>query len=160
MRNENIPRTMNSSSHIARKLRAAAPRFPIRERIKQMLIGLEESVKKTIYLIHDNSGKFLIDYFLYNIKGVAISGKAPNINAITERFVGSIRRECLDNFLVVNERQLKNIISEYISYYNTMRTHQGIDYAVPQGFNPQNFGKIRKLSILGGLHYHYYHKVA
>jgi len=97
---------------------------------------------------------------MFNIKGVATSIKAPNMNAIAERFVGSIRRECLDNFILINEKQIKTIISQYIEYYNSMRSHQGINYAIPKGFDAQKFGKIRKTAILGGIHHHHYRQVA
>ena len=82
------------------------------------------------------------------------------MNASAERFVGTIRRECLDNFILVNERQIKRIVAQYIEYYNFMRTHQGINYGIPKGLDPQKNGKIRKLPILGGIHHHYYREAA
>jgi transposase InsO family protein len=77
------------------------------------------------------------------------------MNAIAERFVGSIRREALDNYILVTEKQIKRILSEYIVYYNTKRPHQGLGQRIPVGYEPQIHGRVYKLPILGGLCYHY-----
>ena len=82
------------------------------------------------------------------------------MNSICERFVGSARREALDYFLLFNERQIRNILKNYISYYNNFRPHQGIDQQVPKGYSAQANGIIRSESILGGLHHHYYRVAA
>lgn len=49
------------------------------------------------------------------------------MNSIIERFIGSIRRECFDHFLLFSEKQIHKLIVEYIDYYNSSRPHQGID---------------------------------
>ena len=72
----------------------------------------------------------------------------------------TIRREALDNFIIVSERQLKNILTEYVSYYNTMRPHHGIGLAIPSGGPPVSEGEIVSKEILGGLHHHYYRKAS
>ena len=65
-------------------------------------------------MIYDRAPQFNHDYFAYGITGVKTSIQAPNMNAIAERFVGSIRREALDYFLLINEKQIMNILKEYI----------------------------------------------
>jgi hypothetical protein len=52
------------------------------------------------------------------------------MNAVAERFLDSERRKALDCFIIINQTQVKNILKEYINYYNTMRPHQGINQQV------------------------------
>ncbi len=66
-------------------------------------------------MIHDNASQFYLDFLSYGIKGVRTSIQAPNMNSIAERFVGSVRREALDHFLIINRNQVKNILAEYIA---------------------------------------------
>ena len=82
------------------------------------------------------------------------------MNAIAERFIGSIRREALDYFIIFNKDQVKNILTEYIHYYNSRRPHQGIDQHIPKEYLPQKRGKILKMPILSGLHHHYFREAA
>jgi len=77
------------------------------------------------------------------------------MNAIAERFVGSIRREALDYFILFHENQIKNILKEYISYYNSLRPHQGIAQKIPNGYKAKSSGRVLNLPILGGLCNHY-----
>jgi putative transposase len=59
--------------------------------------------------------------------------RAPRANAVAERFVGSLRHECLDHLLIFSERQLSRVIEAYVAYFNESRPHQGIDQHVPCG---------------------------
>jgi putative transposase len=77
------------------------------------------------------------------------------MNSYAERFVGSVRREALNFFLLLSEKQIRGILTEYIEYYNALRPHQGIDQNIPQGYKPQYSKKVRKIPILGGICYHY-----
>jgi hypothetical protein len=79
------------------------------------------------------------------------------MNAYAERFVRSIRSECLDYFIIFNYSQLNRIVKEYIDYYNNYRPHQGLN-AIPNASPHVNntSGNIKKKSLLFGLHYHYY----
>ena len=87
----------------------------------------EQKLDQVIYMIHDQAAQFEIKYLAYGIKGIKTSVNAPNMNALAERFVGSIRREALDNYLLITEGQIKRILREFIVYYNIKRPHQGID---------------------------------
>ncbi len=58
--------------------------------------------------------------------------QAPLANAICERFIGSLRRECLDQVLVLGIRQLARILTEYVKYFNQARPHQGIEQQIPE----------------------------
>ncbi len=108
-----------------------------------------------VYMIYDNAPQFNLNYFCYGINGIKTSIQAPKMNAIAERFVGSVRREALDYFILIHENQIMKILKEYIVYYNSKRPHQGIGQQVPLGYKPQICGKVLKLPILGGLCNHY-----
>ncbi len=57
--------------------------------------------------------------------------RVPQANAIWERFLGSVRRECLDYLLILREAQWCRVIKEYVEFFNTARPHQGIDQQIP-----------------------------
>ena len=77
------------------------------------------------------------------------------MNAFAERFIGSVRREAFDWFILFNQGQIRNILVEYVGYYNEKRPHQGIAQKVPKGYTPQKQGKVITYPILSGLHHHY-----
>ncbi len=65
-------------------------------------------------MIYDNAPQFNLNYFAYGVNGIKTSIQAPNMNAIAERYVGSVRREAMDYFLLIREKQIMNILQEYI----------------------------------------------
>jgi hypothetical protein len=83
----------------------------------------------------------------------------PGMNTYVERVIGTIRREALDNFLMISEKQIQNIIKNYVNYYNHFRPHQGIS-RIPDEFSEKWTGVIKKREILSGLHHHYYRSSA
>jgi transposase InsO family protein len=114
------------------------------------------------YLIHDNSGELRhFPYSQYNFKDVAIVPYSPNMNAYAERFVRSIRQECLNHFIVFTYRQLHRLVRAYVGYYNNYRPHQGLK-GIPKGSQElvQKTGQIRRKPLLFGLHSHYYREAA
>jgi len=115
------------------------------------------------YLVHDNSGELkYFPYSRYGIKGVATVPYAPNMNAYAERFVRSVREDCLYHFIIFNWRQLDNLVGQYVRYYNAQRPHQGLGGNIPAGRTPPPEGPcvVCKEPVLGGLHHHYYLKAA
>jgi putative transposase len=123
------------------------------------------------YLIHDNDRKFGSTFSrvaeVSGIKEVRIAYKAPKMNAICERYLGSVRRECLDHVLILSERQLHELIKEYVLYHNRMRPDQGIGPGIPAEAALQEAAPVPELAeakadgrviafpALGGLHHHY-----
>jgi putative transposase len=86
--------------------------------------------------------------------------RAPRQNATCERFLGSVRRECLDHVLVLGEAHLRRVLREYVAYFNQDRPHQGIRQHIPGDaaaslVHPGSVGKVRALPVLGGLHHAY-----
>jgi len=83
--------------------------------------------------------------------------RAPNANAICERFIGSMRRECLDHVLILGERHLLGVLNEYVRYFNEERPHQGLNQGIPAPAprgRSQRLGHVTK-PVLGGLHHSY-----
>ena len=60
------------------------------------------------------------------VKPLRLPANSPNLNAYAERFVLSIRRECLDRFVPLSERHLRTAVTEYVVHYHTERNHQGL----------------------------------
>ena len=100
-----------------------------------------------------------LNYIAYGIEGIKTSVEAPNMNALAERFIGSVRQEAMDYYLLISEKQIIKILQEYIEYYNSKRPHQGLDQRVPKRYNPLLHGKVFKFPILGGLCHHYVRRV-
>ena len=80
---------------------------------------------------------------------------SPWQNGFAERLIGSIRRECVDHFVVLGEAHLRRILRAYAHYYNDIRTHRSLDKDAPVSRPVQRTGAISSHAILGGLHHHY-----
>jgi transposase InsO family protein len=85
--------------------------------------------------------------------------QAPNMNAHAERFVRSIRMECLDQMIFVGRASLERAIGEYVAHYQDERSHQGLGNEIPSGAPAQWEGAIQATERLGGL-LKYYHRRA
>ena len=91
------------------------------------------------------------------IKEVLTAPRSPWQNGYAERLIGSIRRECLDHIIVLNERHLIRILTEYFEYYHSDRPHQSLDgnSPTPREVEPPDQGRVVAESVLGGLHHRY-----
>ncbi len=86
--------------------------------------------------------------------------RSPKENARCERFLGSVRRECLDHLLVLGEAHLRRVLREYVAYFNHERPHQALAQRVPDlpeecGSSAERSGPVRAVPVLGGLHHAY-----
>jgi putative transposase len=97
-----------------------------------------------------------------DIGEVVIAPRSPWQNAYAERVIGSIRRECLDHVVVIGERHLMRILSEYVDYYNRTRTHLSLtkDAPEPRRVQPSSHGGVVEVSRVGGLHHEYLRRAA
>jgi transposase InsO family protein len=95
------------------------------------------------------------------IREVLIAPRASWQNPFAERVIGSIRRECLDHFLILNDAHLHRLLRAYLAYYNTIGRHQSLDNNCPQPrtIEPPPWGRIIAIPHVGGLH-HRYQRVA
>jgi len=114
------------------------------------------------YLLRDRDGIYG-KCFQARIKNMGIlevktAPRSPWQNAYVERLIGSIRRDCINNMIVLNEGHLKRILRAYFDYYHQDRTHLGLDKETPSGRSmlekPDN-AKVIAFPRLGGLHHRY-----
>jgi transposase InsO family protein len=112
------------------------------------------------FLIHDRDAKYGTEVpaairFL-NLKALRTSFASPWQNGVAERWVGSCRRELLDHVIALNERHLKRLLSEYVSYHHEDRTHLGLGKETP-GCRTRcvTSGRVLSHDRLGGLHHRY-----
>jgi transposase InsO family protein len=118
------------------------------------------------YLLRDRDGIYGAHFRrrLKNIgiEEVVIARRSPWQNPYVERLIGSIRRECLDHAVVLNERHLKRILARYLSYYHRWRTHMSLGMDAPDGrpVQRQQVGRVVEIPQLGGLHHHYERRAA
>lgn len=96
------------------------------------------------------------------IAEIPIAPRSPWQNAYPERFIGRLRRECLDHALVLNERQCRRILSGYAQYYNRSRTHLALakDAPEPRAVQGSELGEVIALPEVGGLHHRYERRAA
>ena len=116
------------------------------------------------FLICDNDDKYGLR-FEHAAKGAGIEIihtplYAPKANAICERFIGSVRRECLDFILILSDRHLRRVMKEYLTFFNRARPHQGINQQIPEAraatLPPVHERRnVVALPVLGGLHHDY-----
>jgi transposase InsO family protein len=113
------------------------------------------------FLIRDRDGKYGHEFNrrveALGIEQVLISPHSPWQNPYVERVIGSIRRECLDHVITLNEWHLRGILREYLDYYNRSRTHLGLDKdcPVPRPVESAEVGGIQAEPVLDGLHHRY-----
>ncbi len=83
--------------------------------------------------------------------------RAPRANAIAERVVRTVRNECLDHFIILNEAHLYTALTEFVAYYNTERPHRSLGLTPPRpaSRSPALLGPVRARPVLGGLHHTY-----
>jgi len=147
-------------------------RSPTDEWTAQQLREATPYGEKPRFLIRDNDSKYGTKFTRVaestGIEVLRTPYKAPRANAFCERFLGSVRRECLDHVLILGEKHLHRVIKEYVEYYNSSRPHQGIGQAIPLGVQSpvQSVqeplpgddgvrGKVTSFPVLGGLHHDY-----
>src|SRR6266481_7151485 len=88
---------------------------------------------------------------------VVTAPRSPWQNPHVERVIGSIRRECLDHVVIINERHLRRVLSSYVDYYQRTRTHLSLekDYPDSRAIVPCSIGKVIAIPQVGGLHHRY-----
>ncbi|MEM6259403.1 MAG: integrase core domain-containing protein [Planctomycetota bacterium] len=137
----------------------------MKQMARNMTDCFDEPLKDKTMLIHDRDPLFT-KKFRQILKAAGVSCKrlparSPNLNAYAERFVRSIKHECLNKMIFFSEKQLRHVINEYVEYYNTERPHQGIGNVPITPTDEQPIvGKIQCKERLGGMLKHYQRKAA
>ena len=115
------------------------------------------------HLLHDRDrvygGDFRQRAERIGIEAIATPIHAPTANAIVERVIGTLRRECLDHLIVLNEQHLLAVLREFVAYYNRERPHRTLRLHTPEPTVRPVTGAIRRHPVLNGLH-HVYERAA
>jgi putative transposase len=137
----------------------------VTQQARQMTWALQDRELPMRYLIHDHDTKFTAAFdTVFESEGVElvdIPYYVPNANAHAERWVRSVREECLDQVIILNERHLRRVLHEYVEYYNARRPHQGLEQDSPSGIlSASQEGTVRHRNVLGGIIRDYYREAA
>ena len=105
------------------------------QQARNLLIDLEDAGTPVKFLLRDRDASFTLAFdAVFRAAGVGVirsAAQAPRMNSITERWIGSCRRELLDRTLIWNERHLMIVLREYENFYNTHRPHRTLSQAAP-----------------------------
>jgi hypothetical protein len=106
------------------------------QQARNLLMELDDRDRRVRFMIHDRDAKFprAFDALLASekIKVTRTPVQAPNANAHMERWVGTVRRECLDRLLILGRRQLEHVLRVYVQHYNRARPHRALDLKPPE----------------------------
>jgi transposase InsO family protein len=134
----------------------------VAQQARNLMLGLGNHAGDFRFLIRDRDSKFtrLFDE-VFKAEGIHViltAPQAPRMNAIIERWVGSARRELLDRILIINERHLRKVLTEYETHFNTHRPHRTLNQASPLRARPDPVDagiKVIRRDRLGGLLHEY-----
>jgi putative transposase len=134
------------------------------QQARNLIMTLAERGQSHRILIRDRDKKFTVAFDeafrSEGVRPIRAPVAAPRAKAHAERWVGSVRRECLDRILIVSRRQLETVLREYVAYYNTHRPHRSLDQQPPlrkrtSGSPPEHEWRVRRRDRLGGLLHEY-----
>lgn len=150
--------------HIDRQVHIAGiTTHPNGDWMRQMARNLTDPetgfLEEDMLLLHDRDTKYTAHFDrILNESGVEtlkLPAQSPNLNAHAERFVRSVKEQCLNRMIITGEEQLRKALKEYVEYYNQERCHQGLGNRIPaprkEARHGQPNGKIKRKQRLGGL---------
>ena len=133
----------------------------VTQQARNLTMALGERTARLKLLVRDRDAKFVASFDAAfaadGVRVVKTPVRAPRTNAYAERWVRSVRGECLDWILIWNRRHLEQVLSAYVDHYNLARSHRGINLEVPVA--PDKLGAltgpIERVDVLGGLIHEY-----
>jgi hypothetical protein len=131
------------------------------QQARNFMFSLPERERPLKFMVRDNDGKFTRAFdTVFNTEGIRVIHtpvRAPKANAVAERFVGTVRRECLDWLLIANRKHLHHVLREFVDHYNRHRPHRALGLTPPEPHPPAGpletprAAAIRRHDRLGGL---------
>jgi putative transposase len=132
------------------------------QQARNLFMDLCDRAERFRFLIRDRDAKFTAAFDAVfagaDIRIIRTPVRAPRANAIAERFIGTLRRECLDHLLITGPRHLEVVLREYVQHFNTHRPHRSLDQQPPAGGTPPESGaaiRVLRRDRLGGLIHEY-----
>jgi transposase InsO family protein len=137
----------------------------VTQQARQVLWAVEDREHDIRFLIRDNDKKFSQAFdTVFRSEGIDViptPPRAPNANAFSERWIRSVREECLDKVLIINQAHLRRVMQDYTQFFNTARPHQGIDQQIPMPtLERRTQGVVCCRHVLGGILHDYYRDAA
>jgi len=135
----------------------------VTQQARQFTWTLQERACRSRFLIRDRDSKYTRDFdAVFASEGIQIVKtpvRAPKANAVAERFVGTVRRECLDWLLILNRRHLEHVLRVFVDHYNTHRPHRSLDLVPPAAIGRAraitSSRDLKRHNRLGGLIHEY-----
>lgn len=136
----------------------------VTQQARNLFLDAASAPRSKRFLIRDHDTKFVASFDeVFATEGISMIRTpiaAPKANAYAERFVGTVRRKCLDWVLVLGRRHLERVLHSYLDHYNRARPHRGISLRVPDGPAPPMLRaeprQVRRHDVLGGLIHEYW----
>ena len=128
---------------------------------RNLASDLEDTGRRFRFLVRDRDAKFTASFdsvlSSVGIDAVRTPVASPRANAFAERFVRTVREDCLDHLLVVSRRHLEVVLAEYVRHYNAARPHRGLglEQLIPWSVPSVPRGRIVRHDVLGGLIHEY-----
>jgi hypothetical protein len=137
----------------------------VTQQARQLTWTLPDAQQPIHFLIRDRDAKFTASFNTVfateDVATIRTPYRAPQANAFAERWIRSVRAECLDQLLILGEGHLRRVMKEYVTYYNEARPHQGIEQRCPIPLDRgRHEGPVQCRDVLGGIIHDYYHEAA
>jgi transposase InsO family protein len=138
----------------------------VTQRARELLMNMGEHADRFQVLIRDRDTKFIATFdHVFTADGIQVIRtpvRAPRANAYAERWVRTVRTECLDWLLILNRRHLEHVLAVYVEHYNSVRPHRGLDLQTPlparrPPARTGRVGPVTRVDRLGGLIHEYRH---
>jgi putative transposase len=138
----------------------------VSQQARNLLMRVGDALSKRRFLIRDRDATFTAGFNeVFRSEQILVIRtplRAPRVNAFAERFVGTIRRECLDRMLIFSQPQLEAVLTEYVDHYNGHRPHRSLEQRAPLSSaptlppaSPPGVRQLRRSGRLGGLIHEY-----
>jgi transposase InsO family protein len=139
----------------------------VAQQARNLLMDLDQRTDRFRFLIRDRDAKFTggfdAVFAAAGIEVVKIPPRAPRANAYAERWVRTVRHECLDWTLIWNQNQLHRVLTQYLHHYNTARPHRSLDLQAPDPTrrltvvqpSDMDLRRVQRVDVVGGLIHEY-----